>query len=402
MSEQVNLMAPGSAHNAKRPRLPRGVWALGLVSLCMDASSELVHALLPLYVTGVLGASMATLGWLEGIAESIAALLKVFSGALSDRLGRRKPLVLLGYGLAALTKPLFPLAHSVGLVFLARCLDRVGKGIRGAPRDALLADITPPEQRGAAFGLRQSLDSVGAFLGPLLAVGLMVLFANDVRSVLWFAVIPAVLAVLVLGLGVREPAEVARGEARVFSLRSWQALPRAYWHVLAVGAVFTLARFSDAFLILRATQCGVPDTLAPLVLVVMSLVYALVSYPAGVWSDGRSPRALLLVGLAVLVVGDLVLAAAEGPWMVALGVALWGVHMGLTQGLLSKLVADSAPATLRGTAFGLFNLASGVALLLASVIAGALWDALGAAATFQLGAAFAGTAALGLMFLRLR
>ena len=388
--------------SSERPRLPRGVWALGLVSLCMDASSELVHALLPLYVTGVLGASMAALGWLEGVAEATAALLKVFSGAWSDRLGRRKPLVVLGYGLAALTKPLFPLAHSVGLVFLARCLDRVGKGIRGAPRDALLADITPPAQRGAAFGLRQSLDSIGAFVGPLLAVGLMLLFANDVRTVLWFAVIPAALAVLVLVLGVQEPPEVAKADPRAVSLQRWRALPGSYFQVLIIGAVFTLARFSDAFLILRATQCGVPTTLAPLVLVLMSVVYALVSYPAGVWSDGRSPRALLLAGLAVLVAGDLVLAAADGPLLLALGVALWGAHMGLTQGLLSKLVADSAPATLRGTAFGLFNLASGVALLFASVIAGALWEALGAPATFQLGAGFAALAALGIAVLRLR
>lgn len=379
-------------------RLPSGVWALGVVSLCMDASSELVHALLPLYVTGVLGASAAVLGLLEGLAEATASIVKVFSGALSDRVGRRKPLVLVGYALAALTKPVFPLAHSLELVFGARFLDRVGKGIRGAPRDALLAEITTPAQRGAAFGLRQSLDSVGAFIGPLLAVGLMLLLANDVRAVLWAAVVPAVLAVIVLTVGVREPAAAGTRLGRRLQWRDAQALGRAYWAVVVGGAVFTLARFSEAFLILHGAALGMSAAYAPLVMVVMSAAYALSAYPAGRWADRGDPRTILACGLGVLVAADLVLARAAGPVAVMLGTALWGVHMGLTQGLLSKLVADAAPPPLLGTAFGVFHLVSGVALLLASVIAGLLWDTHGAAVTFMAGAGFAAAAAVLIRF----
>ena len=383
-----------------RTPLPAGVWALGLVSLCMDASSELVHALLPLYVTGVLGAGAASLGLLEGLAEATAAVVKVFSGALSDFLGRRKPLVVLGYALAALTKPCFPLAQTVTLVFAARVVDRIGKGIRGAPRDALLAEITPPAQRGAAFGLRQSLDSVGAFIGPLLAIALMAAFANDVRTVLWFASIPAALAVAVLVFGVREPTVERRPLAKIIHWAAWRDLPAAYFVVVGIGALFTLARFSEAFLILRGNELGLPALWAPLVLVVMSAVYALVSWPAGHWSDRASPRVILLLGLAVLVLADLVLAAADSPLLVFVGTALWGAHMGLTQGLLSKLVADTAPPALLGTAFGIFNLASGVALLLASAIAGAIWEFVGPAACFLAGAGFATAAGVALALRR--
>lgn len=380
--------------------LPAGVWALGIVSLCMDASSELVHALLPLYVTGTLGASAVMLGWLEGIAEATAAIVKVFSGALSDWLGRRKPLVVFGYALAALTKPVFPLAQGLGAVFAARFVDRVGKGIRGAPRDALLASITPAAQRGAAFGLRQSLDSVGAFIGPLLAVGLMLLLANDVRAALWVAVIPAALAVIVLVVGVREPEVVSSSTGRRLHWQEVRAFPALYWAVVAGGAVFTLARFSEAFLILHAAQLGLSAALAPLVMVVMAAAYALSAYPAGLWADGGRPRVILAVGLAVLVLADVVLARATSPLTVMAGTALWGVHMGLTQGLLSKLVADAAPSPLLGTAFGVFNLVSGVALLAASVIAGVLWERYGAPGTFFAGAGFAGVAAVMLCMRR--
>lgn len=381
-----------------RGGLPAGAWALGIVSLCMDASSELVHALLPLYVTGVLGAGAATLGLLEGIAEATAAIVKVFSGAISDYVGRRKPLVLFGYALAALTKPVFPLANSLALVFTARFIDRVGKGLRGAPRDALLAEITTPEQRGAAFGLRQSLDSVGAFIGPLLAVGLMLLLANDVRAVLWAAVVPAALAVAVLAFGVREPAATTQAIGRRLQWRDVHVLGRAYWAVVAGGAVFTLARFSEAFLILQGAAQGMSLALAPLVMVVMSAAYALCAYPAGLWSDRGDTRTILGCGLGVLVVADVVLAVSNTPAGVMLGTALWGMHMGLTQGLLSKLVADAAPPRLLGTAFGLFHLVSGVALLFASVIAGLLWETRGAAVTFLAGACFAAVAALLLTF----
>lgn len=378
-------------------RLPRSVWALGLVSLFMDASSELVHSLLPVFLATVLGAGMSTIGLIEGVAEATAAAVKVFSGALSDRLRRRKWLLLAGYGLAALTKPVFPLANAAGWVFGARFVDRIGKGIRGAPRDALVADITPAGLRGAAYGLRQGLDSAGAFLGPLLALAAMALLDDDIRAVLWVAVVPAAIAVLAL-LSVHEPPRALPCDAATpLRLRESLRLPRRYWQVVALGAVFTLARFSEAFLVLRAQDVGLAIGLVPLVMVVMNLVYAPLAYPAGSAADRLPARHLLLAGLLVLVVADLVLAAARSPWQVFVGAGLWGLHMALTQGLLAKLVADTTPAPLRGTAFGVFNLVCGAALLLASVIAGVLWDLLGAPATFLAGAGFAALAVLGIL-----
>lgn len=371
---------------------------MGFGSLFMDVSSELIHGLLPLFMVTTLGASMVTVGLLEGVAEATAAITKVFSGALSDYFGRRKPPMVFGYALAALTKPIFPLADSVRWVFAARFMDRVGKGIRGAPRDALVADLTAPPLRGAAYGLRQALDSVGAVLGPLAAVLLMLHFADDIRKVLWLAALPAFVAVALFTFGVREPERAADRPARA-PLRFSDAgrLPRRYWLIVALGAVFTLARFSEAFLVLRARDVGVPLAWVPLVMVVMNLFYAGAAYPAGAAADRLPARALLLAGLGLLIAADLLLAAAAAPAAVAAGAALWGLHLAFTQGLLSKLVADSAPAALRGTAFGLFNLVSGGALLLASVVAGALWSARGPAATFEAGAAFAALAALGLL-----
>ncbi len=368
----------------------------------MDISSELIHSLLPAFMATVLGASMVTIGLIEGVAEATAAITKVFSGALSDYLGRRKLLVILGYGLAALTKPVFPLATTIGWVFTARFVDRVGKGIRGAPRDALVADIAPPELRGAAFGLRQTLDSIGAFLGPLLAVAFMMWLADDIRTVMWIAVAPAFVAVALLALYVREPAPGLTGAGARAPLTVGAAgrLPLRYWLVVLLGAVFTLARFSEAFLLLRAQDVGLALGYVPLVLIVMNVFYAGLAYPAGAAADRVSPRALLLAGLALLIAADLALAVAAAPLLAFVGVALWGAHMALTQGLLAKLVADTAPAELRGTAFGLFNLVSGGALLLASVIAGALWSALGAPATFLAGAAFAAAASVGLLAYR--
>ena len=379
-------------------RLPRGVWVLGGVSLLMDISSEMIHALLPLFMAGPLGLSLLAIGLIEGIAEATALVTKVFSGALSDYWGRRKGLAVLGYGMGALTKPLFAIAGGAGLIVTARFIDRVGKGIRGAPRDALLADITPPGQRGAAFGLRQSLDTVGGFAGPLLAAGLMWVWANDFRTVFWVAVIPGLMAVALLAWGLEEPPRPADHRA-VNPIRR-EALARlgsAYWGVVALGAVFTLARFSEAFLVLRASDLGVPAAAVPLVMVAMSGVYALTAYPFGKLSDTVSHRALLALGLGVLVVADLVLARAQGWWGLGAGVLLWGVHMGITQGLLAAMVADTAPGDLRGTAFGLFNLVSGVAMLLASAIAGALWHWVGPAATFSAGAGFAGLALVALL-----
>jgi len=382
--------------------LPSGIWVLGVGSLFMDMSSELVHSLLPVFMTSVLGASMLTIGVIEGVAEAAAAITKVFSGALSDYLARRKWLLVFGYGLAALTKPVFPLATSAGWVFGARLVDRIGKGIRGAPRDALVADITPAALRGAAYGLRQALDSVGAFAGPLLALAGMALLDNDIRTVLWVAVLPAALAVLLLALGVREPETARTPTAQRTALRPADArqLGWAFWLVVILGGVFSLARFSEAFLLLRAQSVGLTVAWVPLIMVVMNVVYAAAAYPAGQAADRFSRRKLLLTGLGVLVLADLVLALAQSPWQVLAGAVLWGLHMALTQGLLSKLVADTAPARLRGTAFGVFNLVAGVALLLASVIAGALWQGVGAAATFIAGACFAAAAAIGILVYR--
>ncbi len=370
-----------------QPSIPRGVWVLGFVSLLMDVSSEMIHSLLPLFMVTTLGISVLSVGVIEGLAESTALIVKVFSGVLSDYLGKRKVLALLGYGLGAVTKPMFAMAQGAGMVLTARLTDRVGKGIRGAPRDALLTDITPPEIRGAAFGLRQSLDTVGAFLGPLLGVGLMLLWANDFRAVFWVAVIPGMLAVALLLFGIREPERL--GEHKVvnpISRENLKRLSKGYWWVVGVGAVFTLARFSEAFLVLRAGQSGVAIALVPLVMVAMNLVYSASAYPFGKLSDSISHTKMLVWGLVVLIAADLML-AIDGHWGTVLGgVLLWGMHLGITQGLLSRMVADTAPADLRGTAFGFFNLMSGIAMLLASVLAGLLWETLGAASTFYCGA----------------
>ncbi|MDH4557304.1 MFS transporter [Pseudomonas sp. BN417] len=370
--------------------IPRTVWALGFVSLFMDLSSELVHSLLPLFLVGSLGASMLAVGLIEGLAEATALIVKVFSGAISDYLGKRKVLLLFGYGLAALTKPLFPLAASVDQVFFARLLDRIGKGIRGAPRDALVADIAPAEIRGACFGLRQAMDTVGAFLGPLLAILLMSLLAGDIGLVLWFAVLPALVSVGLIVVGVREP-DVPHPPQRLRSpirFRAWRSFPATYWWVVALGALFSLARFSEAFLVLRAQDAGFSTTWVPLVMVVMAGFYMLSAYPAGKWSDSLSRSALLAFSLVLLIIADLCLAQAGSPALLLVGVAFWGLHMGFSQGILAALVAETTPADLKGTAFGLFNLASGAALLLASLLAGWLWQSLGAASTFLAGAAF--------------
>ena len=368
-------------------QIPSGIWVLGLVSMLMDISSEMVHSLLPMFMVTTLGTSVFAVGLIEGLAESTALVVKVFSGALSDYLGKRKGLTVLGYAMGALSKPLFALAPGIGLVITARLIDRVGKGIRGAPRDALVADIAPEHLRGAAFGLRQSLDTVGAFVGPLVGVGLMLLWANDFRAVFWVAVLPGLLAVALLWFGLREPPRTS-ADAPTNPVRrdNLARLSPAYWWVVAIGAVFTLARFSEAFLVLRAQQSGIAMALVPLVMVAMNVVYALSAYPFGKLSDRMPHHRLLALGLLVLIAADLLLANATSPLAVLGGVAVWGIHMGMTQGLLATMVADTAPADLRGTAYGFFNLVSGLAMLLASVVAGLLWDGWGAAATFYAGA----------------
>lgn len=386
-----------SAHVSLR-RIPAGVWVLGFVSMLMDISSESIHSLLPMFMVTALGASAALVGLVEGLGESTALIVKVFSGVLSDYLGRRKGLAVFGYALGALSKPLFAIAPTTAVVLMARLLDRIGKGVRGAPRDAMVADMVPEAIRGAAFGLRQSLDTVGAFIGPLLAVTLMLWWANDFRAVFWVALVPGIGSVGLLSFGLREPDHPLQGQRRTNPVRreNLRRLGRPYWWVVGVGAVFTLARFSEAFLVLRAQGAGVPIALVPLVMVAMNIVYSVSAYPFGKLSDSMSHRKLLAFGLVVLIGADLVL-AGEGNWaFVLLGVVLWGVHMGITQGLLARMVADTAPADLRGTAYGFFNLVSGIATLFASIVAGLLWDRIGASATFYAGVGFCAMTLTGL------
>lgn len=390
-------MGPGMrSDRSRRSAIPRTVWALGLVSFFMDVSSEAIHALLPLFLTGALGASVAMVGLIDGVAESTAAISKVFAGYLSDRWGRRKPLILVGYGLGAMTKPLFAIAGGPFIVLLARFADRIGKGIRGAPRDALIADVTPAEIRGRAFGLRQGLDTAGAFVGPLAAIALMFALANDIRLVFWAAFLPALLAVACVLLGVDEPA--ARVEAdKALSPISWKDMrqfTQGFWTVVVIGVVFTLARFSEAFLVLEAHDEGLPLALAPAVLVAMNVVYALGAYPAGAIADKAPASGLLLTGLATLILADAAFVLIPDLVGAFAGVGLWGLHLALTQGLLAKLVADHAPEHLRGAAFGVFNLATGLSLLFASLIAGSAWEIWGANATFLIGAGFAAAAAI--------
>lgn len=377
-----------------RRRLPRAIWALGIVSLLMDVSSEMIHGLLPVFLVSTLGASTVTVGLIEGIGEAVASVTKVVSGALSDRLGKRKALALLGYGLATLSKPIFALAPTAGWVLGARLADRLGKGIRGAPRDALVGDLSPPGMEGAAFGLRQALDNVGAFVGPGLAIALMVLMAGDMRAIFWIALIPGAAALLVLALGVRDPAPQAlRPKALPLGRAALAGLGRRFWAVVAVAAVLTLARFSEAFVILRAQDLGLTATLAPLILVVVHLFSAASSYPAGRLSDRWGPRGLLVAGFAVLGLADVLLALADGVPLMMLATALWGLHLGLTQGVLSAQVSNAAPEGLRATAFGVFHLLSGLALLGASALAGLIWHLAGAPAAFWFGA---GVTAVGL------
>ncbi len=382
--------------------IPKSIWALGFVSLFMDTSSELIHSLLPVFLVSVLGASALSVGLIEGAAEATAAITKVFSGTLSDYLGKRKLLAVIGYGLAAVSKPLFPLAGSVAWIFTARFIDRIGKGIRGAPRDALIGDIAPSHLRGACYGLRQSLDTVGAFAGPLLAVAFMVLLANDIQAVFWIAVIPAFISVAILIFAVKEP-ETARSVDEAHSpirVQDLRQIGAAYWWLVIIGAVLAVARFSEAFLVLRAENVGLAIALVPMVFVVMNVVYAVSAYPAGTLSDRMDRRIILAIGFVVLIAADAVLALATGIWLVMAGTVLWGLHMGLTQGLLAAMVVDTTPPKIRGTAFGIFNLVTGVALLGGNLVAGLLWDHYGPSSTFFAGAGITAVALVGLVSLQ--
>ena len=377
---------------APRSTLPRTVWILGFVSLLMDLSSEIYHALLPAFLTVTLALPVVAMGAIDGMAEATASFAKLASGRLSDRSQRRKPLIVLGYGLAALSKPLFPLAASAWPVLGARFLDRIGKGIRGSPRDAMIADETPPELRGRAYGLRQALDTVGALIAPLAAIGLMAWLAGDIRAVFWIAAIPAALSFLLASFALKEPAvhRVAAGTAAFFA--GFRDIDRPTRRLLAVAFLFTLARFSEGFLVLRAIDLGVPVALSPLALVVFNIGFGGLAYTAGAWSDWGDPRRLLLAGMAVLIGADLILSQEWGYAGLAIGILLWGAHMALTQGIFARMIADAAPAHLRATSFGAFHFVTGIATLLASVGAGLIWDREGASATFFAGALVAAVA----------
>lgn len=379
-----------AADTARPSRLPFAIWALGMVSLFGDVASEMIFSLLPAFLTSELGASAMMVGLVVGMGEATSLAVKMISGPFSDRIGRRKPLALIGYGMAALVKPLFAMAGSPLHVLVAHLLDRTGKGIRGAPRDALIADITPHSMRGAAYGLRQSLDSVGAILGPLLALMLMALWANNIRAVFWVAAIPGAISVAILFFGVQEPDGLVKSSAgNPLARTNLRRLPAAFWQVVLFGGLFTLARFNQAFLVLRVQQGGLSLGQLPMVLIAMNTVYALSAYPLGNLADRLPHKSLLAIGMLLLVSADLVLAYGAGGYLVWVGVALWGLHMGATQGLLAAMVADTAPADLRGTAFGVFNLVAGLALLCSGTTAGLIWDHFGARYTFIAGASMA-------------
>jgi MFS family permease len=377
--------------------MPRSVIALGVVSLFMDASSEMIHSLLPVFMVSVLGTSALVVGIIEGVSEATASITKIFSGVISDWIGRRKPLVLIGYSLAAFSKPLFPLAQSATAVLVARFVDRIGKGIRGAPRDALIADVVTKEQLGAAFGLRQAMDTVGAFVGPMLALVLMFLTSNNYRVVFWVAFIPALVAVLCIVFGVEEP-ETQTTKNKPFPIRKSELikLPASFWVVVAVASAFTLARFSEAFLLLRASGLGLSAGWMPMIFIIMNIVYAATAYPIGVLSDRIGRNGLLAMGILLLIVADIMLAFGGNLIWIFAGVVLWGLHLGMTEGLLSALIAGAAPADVRGTAFGIYNLLTGMVALVASGLAGLLWTAYGPAETFTAGAIFAAISLVGM------
>ena len=385
---------------SNRPPLPRNVWVLGFVSLFMDLSSEIYHALLPAFITMVLGLPATALGAIDGIAEATANFAKLLSGRLSDRSLKRKPWVMAGYGLAALSKLLFPLAASASAVMVARFADRIGKGIRGSPRDAIVADETPPEIRGRAFGLRQALDTVGALLAPLVAIGLMAWLASDIRAVFWIAVIPAGISFLLAWLALREPEQQLAPLKKSPFFAGFKEVDKKTKRLLQVGFLSTLARFSEGFLILKGIDIGLSEAMSPLTLAIFNLAYVALAYPAGALSDRMHPKALLIAGMAVLVVGDLVLAKADSFGLLVVGTTLWGAHMALTQGIFARLIADSAPEHLRATSFGAFWFVTGIGTLVASLGAGWLWDREGASATFITSAIIAAVALAMLSLLK--
>lgn len=378
--------------SSNKKKIPRTVWVLGFASLLTDVSSEMIHSVLPLFLATSLGASATIIGLIDGVGEAVAAFLKLFSGALSDRIRKRKPLILTGYGLSAAVKPLFALAGNPIAVLAARCLDRVGKGIRGAPRDALIADVTDADSRGAAYGLRQSLDSVGAVVGPLIALAAMTATANDFRFVFWIALVPAIATVILLATGVSEPPsnlEPTSKKVNPLRMEAIKSLGPGFWFVFFVCLLFTLGNSSDAFILLKAKAIGVAPNMVPLCLVVLNVTYTLSAYPAGIVSDRLGRRGMLMCSFALYAIVYLCLGFTTEQWQLWSLLAIYGFYLGLSQGTFLALVADRVPQELRGTAFGLFSLSIGVGLLPASLIAGFLWDNISPQATFLAGAGFA-------------
>jgi MFS family permease len=372
-----------------RRALPRNVRALGWISFCNDLASELAYPIVPLFLRSVLGASFAVVGLIEGVAEGVAVGLRGLAGWLSDRAGeRRKPWIVAGYGLTAVSRPLLAVASAWGVVLGARLVDRAGKAARTAPRDALIRDSTPPPLLGASFGYHRAMDTAGAVIGPLAAVALLSA-GTSLRTILWVAVAPG-FATLLLLRAIREAPPSAREE--VAPTGSARSLPRSFWLVLGVWVVFSVGNSSDVFLILRAKNLGLGFTLTVLAYAVYNLVYTSLAWPLGALSDRVSRATVLAGGLAVFALVYLGFAFAGGSWTVWPLFAVYGAYIAATEGVAKAWVGDRAPAGLAGTAYGIFAAASGAALLVASVAAGLLWSHVSARAPFVLGAASAGIA----------
>ncbi len=382
-------MSNGSENKSDIPQaapLPATVWILGIASLLNDVSTEIIHSVLPLYMVTALGASFIAVGLLEGTAEALASVLKVGAGGLSDLLGKRKALVVSGYALSTLVKGCYALAGDMTMVMIARLGDRVGKGIRVGPRDALVADSTSPEQRGAAYGLRQSLDTVGAVIGPGLSFVLLSLWHMDYKNIFAIAIVPGIIAVLLLLIGVREPEKrESKSDDKKLHKDLLKRLSPAYWSLVVVSFLFNLGNSSDAFILLKGKEAGLALGMVPLMLVVMNVFYAACAYPAGKLSDKLGRVAMLRVGLLFYALVYLGFAFCNTQWQVWTLMALYGVQLGLTQGTLLALVSDVTDADTRGTAFGMISLVTGLALLPASLIAGFLWQNVGSWATFGAG-----------------
>jgi len=386
---------------SKLKKIPKSIWTLGIVSLFMDISSEIIHSLLPIFMVSILGSSIIAIGIVEGISEATFLLIRIFSGVLSDYLGKRKIISVIGYGISALSKPLFPLANSVSLILIARFFDRLGKGVRESPRDALIGDIAPKSIRGACFGLRQSLDTIGALIGPIVAILGLLIFSNNIRAILWVSVIPAILSVVIFIVGIHDVEHKYTEDEKtfIFKFKNIFKIGTEYWQIVLIGGLLNLARFSDAFLILKAYELGLPITYVPLVMVLMNCFYAVSSYPAGILSDNINRKFILIIGIVFLIIADLVLAFTDSTWMLALGVGFWGMHMAFTKGILDAMVTDTASIRLLGSAYGIFNFVCGIAVLFASIISGVLWQVYGPFYSFSVGAFLAFLACLSLSLL---